>query len=80
MKTIQLTLDEKTLSRARILAKAKNCTLEDLVSELLRNLERPVGGQDPLLGLLASEPEVADQAGEAALSAREKQVLRLPHA
>jgi hypothetical protein len=78
MKTLEIVLDDKTLQRARELAKARNCTVEELVTELLGNLEQPVGARDALLGLLAAEPEVADQVAEGALAAREKQALRLP--
>lgn len=78
MKTIQIALDDKTLQRARELAKARNCTVEELVTELLGNLEQPVEAREALLGLLAAEPEVADQVAEGALAAREKQALRLP--
>lgn len=78
MRTIEIALDDETLDRARRLAEVRSCTLEDLVVDLIRSLGRAASPEDPLLGLLSSEPDVADQMTDAALSAREQQPFRLP--
>jgi hypothetical protein len=39
---------------------------------------QPTAAKDPLLGLMADEPELVDQVVEAAYAARERHPLRLP--
>jgi hypothetical protein len=40
--------------------------------------EKPASTKDPLLGLMADEPELVDEVVEAAYAARERHPLRLP--
>jgi antitoxin component of RelBE/YafQ-DinJ toxin-antitoxin module len=72
METVQLRLDERTLQRARDIARQRGYSLDELLVQLLQQLEAP----DPLLGLFADEPELLDQITEAAMTSRERDALR----
>jgi hypothetical protein len=76
MKRIELELDEETLERARQLAAARQCSLEELIRDLLQQVQQLP--QDPYLGMLADEPELIDQVIESAMKAREEHPLRTP--
>ena len=54
-------LDTQTLERARKLAASRQCTLEELLKDLIAYLERIADGDDPFLGMFAEEPMVIDQ-------------------
>jgi hypothetical protein len=78
MKRIELELDEETLERARQLAAARQCSLEELIKDLLKQTEAHKPLQDPYLGMLADEPELIDRVTESAMKAREEHPLRSP--
>jgi hypothetical protein len=78
MKRIELELDEETLERARQLAAARQCSLEELIKDLLKQTEAHKPLQDPYLGMLADEPELIDRVIESAMKAREEHPLRSP--
>lgn len=61
MKRIELELDEKTLERARRLAQSRRCTVEQLLKEMLEHLGVAETTTDPFLGMLAQEPQIADE-------------------
>ena len=70
MQTIEIKLDERTLERAQRLAQARQCSVQDLVKDLLAR------ASDPLVGMFADEPELIDEVVESAMRARENQPLR----
>ena len=80
MAAIELNLDDTTLERARKLAAARNCTVEQFVGKVIEEgLDRTAAAdtrQDPLLGLFGDDPELLDKLTQAALKAREEQPLR----
>ncbi len=93
METILLQLDEQTADRIRRLAAVRQVTPEDLIRELVVDADRlgedgagngvepdaPAGiVKDPFWGLLADEPELADQIVEEAMIARERYPFRAP--
>jgi predicted transcriptional regulator len=78
MKRIELELDEETLERAQQLAAARQCSLEELIKDLLKQTEAHKPLQDPYLGMLADEPELIDRVTESAMEAREEHPLRTP--
>ena len=76
MERIELELDEQTLERARRLAEARRCTVEQLLKELIEQLEVAPPTVDVFLGLFAQEPELVDQVVESVMQAREQHPLR----
>jgi hypothetical protein len=76
MERIELELDEQTLERARRLAEARCCTVEQLLKELIEQLEVAPPTVDVFLGLFAQEPELIDQVVESVMQAREQHSLR----
>lgn len=76
MKRIELELDEETLEQARQLAAKRQCTLEELIRDLLKQTEARESLQDPYLGMLADEPELMDHVVESAMRSREEHPLR----
>jgi hypothetical protein len=76
MEAIALQLDTQTLERARKLAASRQCTLEELLKDLIEYLERIAGGDDPFLGMFADEPILIDQVVASAMQAREAHPLR----
>ncbi len=76
MESIELELDKQTVERARQVAEARRCTLEELITEIIEQLGTARAEKDPFLGMFADEPEVIDQVVESAMQAREKHPLR----
>lgn len=76
MVRIELQLDEQTAERAKSLAEASNCTIEELVRRWLERIQEGDGTADPLLGMLADEPELMDRALESAMQTRERRLSR----
>jgi hypothetical protein len=74
MATIHLDMDEATLDRVQRLADASNCSLEDLLSQLIAGLPEQTKPADSILGLMADEPELVDEILAAAMKAREERV------
>jgi hypothetical protein len=78
--TIQLELDDQTIELARGLARARNCSIEELLKGfLLRASELSKAADDPLLGMLADEPELADKITAMAMERRERPLRRSDH-
>lgn len=76
VETIVLQIDEATLERARQLAESRQCTLEELIEDMLKQAGMTEEDTDPLLGMFAQEPELIDQVVALAMSAREEHPLR----
>jgi hypothetical protein len=76
MGRIELELEEQTLERARRLAEAHRCTVEQLIKEMIEHLGAPTTTDDVFLGMFAQEPELIDQVVESAMRAREEHPLR----
>ena len=76
MATIHLDMDEATLSRAKILAEASNCSLEDLLSKIIAELPDEEQPADSILGLMSDEPELVDEILASAMKTREERLKR----
>lgn len=76
MGRIELELDEQTLERARRLAEARRCTVEQLIKEMIEHLGPAATPDDVFLGMFAQEPELIDRVVESAMQAREEHSLR----
>ncbi len=77
MDTPMIQLDEATLARARQLAAAGHCTVEELLRKLVT--EKAVAECESaadLVGLLADEPELVDRIMDDVYRTREIQRLR----
>ncbi|MGA2034501.1 MAG: hypothetical protein ABSG68_19820 [Thermoguttaceae bacterium] len=79
MRTIELEIDDRTLELAEQAARARECTVSQLLRDLLEKLPSNRQVADPWLGMLADEPELADFVVESAMEARQTQPLRQPH-
>jgi len=71
MEKIELQLDEQTLARALRLAEFRRCSLEELITEIIEQMEVSETADDPFLGMFADEPELIDQVIESIMMARE---------
>ena len=76
MEKIELQFDEQTLARALKLAVSRQCTLEELIREIIEQLEVSEVANEPFLGMFADEPELIDQIMVSAMTAREAHPLR----
>mgnify|MGYP003973774869 CR=1 FL=1 len=76
METIELQVDEGPWSKAKQMAEARHCTVEDLIRELINQLTAATATKDSLLGMMADEPDLMDQVLDSALQARSKDALR----
>jgi hypothetical protein len=76
MERIEIELDEETLARARKLAEARRCSLDELVKEFIRQETKPTSSIDTMLGMFADEPALLDEVVESAMQARERDPLR----
>ena len=76
MATIHLDMDEATLSRAKSLAEASNCSLEDLLSKIIAELPDEEQPTDSILGLMSDEPELVDEMLASAMKTREERLTR----
>ncbi len=61
MEKIELQLDDKTLEKARWLAKSHHRDLSELIAYAINQLEVTDPPKDRLLGLFADDPESVDQ-------------------
>ena len=61
MEKIELQLDEKTLQKARALAKSRHCDLSQLITYAIDKLTVTEPAKYPLLGLFADDPESVDE-------------------
>ena len=71
MEKIELQLDEQTLARALKLAEFRQCSLEELITEIIEQMEVSETADAPFLGMFADEPELIDQVIESIMTARE---------
>lgn len=78
MEKIEIQLDEQTLARALRLAASRQCSLEDLIKDILEQMEVSETASDPFLGMFAREPELIDQVIASTMMAREAHPLRQP--
>jgi hypothetical protein len=67
------------LERARKLAEASHCSLDEILEQALDQMEHPTPSSQALLGLFADEPAIADKLMEDVYRSRELGVLRLPN-
>lgn len=77
MMTIELQLDERTLELARRAAEFRHLTLEMLIQEIVRLLAASEVTDDPVVGMFSQEPELLDDVIASAMTARERDPLRL---
>ncbi|WP_445634783.1 CopG family transcriptional regulator [Nostoc sp. DSM 114161] len=61
MENIELQIDEKTLEKARALAKSRHCDLSELIAYAIEQLPMREPAKYPLLGLFADDPESVDE-------------------
>ena len=61
MQKIELQLDDKTLEKARWLAKSHHRDLSELIAYAIDKLAVTEAANYPLLGLFADDPESVDQ-------------------
>jgi len=78
MERIEIEIDEETLARARKLAAARRCSLDELVKAFIQQETKPISSVDTMLGMFADEPELLDEVVESAMQARERDPLRQP--
>jgi hypothetical protein len=76
MQRIELELDEKTLTRARELARSRHCSLDQLIKGFIEHEVKSATSVDTVLGMFADEPEILDEVAESAMLARERDPLR----
>ena len=79
MADVTITLDHEDLARARALAQAEGLSVEEWLRDLIkRGIVAPrVRPRDPLFGLFADEPELADAIDEV-VAERQHRPLRTP--
>ncbi len=78
MVTVQVHLDEETLHRAQSVAEVRNCSIEDLLRDLLAGCVTGGTSKVPLLGMFADDPALIDEIVEAAMKDRAEQPMRRP--
>ena len=71
MATESTPIDERLLERARQLAAARNCSVNEILEQALDRLESPPASGESIIGLLADEPELADRIIEDVYRTRE---------
>jgi hypothetical protein len=76
---IELQLDEKTLEKARWLAKSRHCDLSQLITYAIDQLAVTEADNYPLLGLYADEPELIDEILKEIMRDRAAHPLNQPH-
>ncbi len=67
---------DREVGRALKLAAARQCSLGDLIREIIEQIETSETKDDPFLGMFADEPELIDQVMESTMMAREAHPLR----
>ena len=79
MADVTITLDDQDLARVRALAQAEGLTVEEWLRDLIkRSTVAPrVRPRDPLFGMFADEPELADAIDEV-VAERQHMSLRAP--
>ncbi len=79
--TIELHLEERVLARARRLAQARHCRVEDIFEDAIQRMpvvEAPISAvpADPFLGMFKDDPDLIDQVTQSAMAARGRHPLR----
>jgi hypothetical protein len=79
MADVTITLDDQDLARARVLAQAEGLSVEEWLRDLIKRgtVAPSVRPRDPLFGLFADEPELADAIDEV-VAERRHWSLRTP--
>ena len=79
MADVTITLDDQDLARARALAQAEGLSVEEWLRDVIkRSTVAPrVRPRDPLFGMFADEPELADAIDEV-VAERQHRPLRRP--
>ena len=79
MADVTITLDDQDLARARALAQAEGLSVEEWLRDLIKRgtVAPRVRPRDPLFGLFADEPELADAIDEV-VAERQHRPLRTP--
>ena len=79
MADVTITLDDQDLARARALAQAEGLSLEEWLRDLIKRstVATHVRPRDPLFGMFADEPELADAIDEV-VAERQHRPLRTP--
>jgi len=72
MKTVEIHLDDQTFVKAQQFASFHQCTLEDLIKDIIEQLGISEPIEDNIIGMFADEPELLDEIVESAMLAREK--------
>lgn len=78
MTTEPTQVDARLLERARELAAARHCSVDELLQQALDRIECPTPGAKSVLGLFADEPDLADKLMEDVYRTRELANLRQP--
>jgi hypothetical protein len=79
MTILELQLDEQTMAQAQRVAEQRQATLETLVADIIASLAALETKQDPWWGLFADEPALLDEVVALAMTARERDPLRVDH-
>ncbi len=74
--TIELHLEKRILDRARRLAQARDCRIEDVFADAIERIPTVKAPADPVLGMFRDEPELIDEVTRSAMEARERHPLR----
>ena len=79
MAEVTITLDDQDLARARALAQAEGLSVEEWLRDLIKQstVAPRVRPRDPLFGMFADEPELADAIDEV-VAERQHRPLRTP--
>ncbi len=77
MTILEVYLDEKTMAQAQRVARQRQATLEALVTDIIASLAALETEADPWWGLFAEEPELLDEVVALAMTARERDALRV---
>lgn len=75
MEKIEIEIDTQTLELAKRLAETRQCTLSEVIAEIIKRLAEAEVTQDSWIGVFADEPELVDEIVEEALRNRVSQPL-----
>ena len=76
VQTIELQLEKRILDRARRMAEARHCRIEDVFADAIERIAPHDESADPFLGMFRDEPELVDEVTRSAMDARERHPLR----
>jgi hypothetical protein len=78
MATEPMEIDPAVLERARRLAEEAHCSVDEILQKALDEIERRPTARGSIIGLLADDPDLADQILEDVYRTREQSRLRVP--